>query len=219
VRLRTEDRPDIETELQAKQDFLARMRQSPVALVPEMAKLQHYEVPPEFFQKVLGKTSSTADACGRPASAPWMRRRRPCCSFTGVGPSYRTACRFWSWAAVGVADALDGGAVSAEPHHGCLQFGPQGRFIRETAAARGLPNVEVLTADMNDLLPASLRPGGLGGDVRAHAQLAPAARAHPQLLKRDGRLFIHIFTHRRYAYPFDTEGRTIGWAAISFQAA
>ena len=55
VRLRTEDRPDIETELQAKQDFLARMRQSPVALVPEMANLQHYEVPPEFFQKVLGK--------------------------------------------------------------------------------------------------------------------------------------------------------------------
>jgi cyclopropane-fatty-acyl-phospholipid synthase len=26
-----------------------------VALVPEMANLQHYEVPPEFFQKVLGK--------------------------------------------------------------------------------------------------------------------------------------------------------------------
>ena len=55
VRLRSEARPDIETELQAKQNFIARMRQSPVALVPEMANAQHYEVPPEFFQQVLGK--------------------------------------------------------------------------------------------------------------------------------------------------------------------
>jgi cyclopropane-fatty-acyl-phospholipid synthase len=55
VRLMTEARPDCEATLRAKQDFLARMRQGPVALVPEMANLQHYEVPPEFFQKVLGK--------------------------------------------------------------------------------------------------------------------------------------------------------------------
>jgi len=31
------------------------MRNSPVALVPEKANEQHYEVPPEFFLMVLGK--------------------------------------------------------------------------------------------------------------------------------------------------------------------
>ena len=55
LRLMAEARPNCEATLRAKQQFLARMREGPVALLPEMAKLQHYEVPPEFFQKVLGK--------------------------------------------------------------------------------------------------------------------------------------------------------------------
>jgi len=34
--------------------WIEHMRQSPVALVPEKANEQHYEVPPAFFQLVLG---------------------------------------------------------------------------------------------------------------------------------------------------------------------
>lgn len=35
-------------------EWVEHMRKSPVALVPEKANEQHYEVPPEFFLKVLG---------------------------------------------------------------------------------------------------------------------------------------------------------------------
>ena len=31
------------------------MKESPIALVPEKANEQHYEVPPAFFENVLGK--------------------------------------------------------------------------------------------------------------------------------------------------------------------
>ncbi len=55
MRLRVEARPDCESTLRAKQEFLAGMHRSPVAPVPEMANRQHYEVPPEFFQLVLGR--------------------------------------------------------------------------------------------------------------------------------------------------------------------
>ena len=51
---------------------------------------------------------------------------------------------------MGVADPLDGGPISEQPHHGCFHnTAPQGQFIRKTAAARGLPNVDIVTADMN----------------------------------------------------------------------
>ena len=36
------------------EDVVAAMRRSPVALVPELANAQHYEVPAEFFGHVLG---------------------------------------------------------------------------------------------------------------------------------------------------------------------
>ena len=36
-------------------DFVEMMRRSPVALVPELANEQHYEVPAAFFDEVLGE--------------------------------------------------------------------------------------------------------------------------------------------------------------------
>ena len=36
------------------QEWINKMKESPIALVPEKANEQHYEVPPEFFEVVLG---------------------------------------------------------------------------------------------------------------------------------------------------------------------
>lgn len=36
-------------------NWIDHMRKSPVALVPEKANEQHYEIPPEFFLLTLGK--------------------------------------------------------------------------------------------------------------------------------------------------------------------
>jgi cyclopropane-fatty-acyl-phospholipid synthase len=38
----------------AKEAFVEELRRSPIALVPAKANEQHYEVPPEFFELVLG---------------------------------------------------------------------------------------------------------------------------------------------------------------------
>jgi len=37
------------------QNWVDELNESPIALVPEKANEQHYEVPPEFFEQVLGK--------------------------------------------------------------------------------------------------------------------------------------------------------------------
>ena len=37
-----------------QESFIKQMRDSPIALVPEKANEQHYEVPVAFFEKVLG---------------------------------------------------------------------------------------------------------------------------------------------------------------------
>ena len=50
------------------QNWVDKMKESPIALVPEKANEQHYEVPPEFFEIVLGSNftaSSSIPFCDR----------------------------------------------------------------------------------------------------------------------------------------------------------
>ena len=44
----------VEAQLQRKQELIEVLRHSPLALVPERANEQHYEVPAAFFEATLG---------------------------------------------------------------------------------------------------------------------------------------------------------------------
>jgi cyclopropane-fatty-acyl-phospholipid synthase len=46
---------DLEKSARNLNEFVRHMNQAPVALVPEMANEQHYEVPPAFFERVMGR--------------------------------------------------------------------------------------------------------------------------------------------------------------------
>ncbi len=46
---------DVEIAGETLNEFVAMMNDSPVALVPELANEQHYEVPAEFFNLVMGE--------------------------------------------------------------------------------------------------------------------------------------------------------------------
>ena len=54
LRLEEIQADDPETASEALDAFVEHMRQAPVALVPELANEQHYELPAEFFSEVLG---------------------------------------------------------------------------------------------------------------------------------------------------------------------
>jgi cyclopropane-fatty-acyl-phospholipid synthase len=43
-------------------EWISHMRSAPVALVPEKANEQHYEIPPEFFLLTLGKNLKYSSA-------------------------------------------------------------------------------------------------------------------------------------------------------------
>jgi hypothetical protein len=60
------------------QEFSGDLRRSPIAVDTQAANVQHYEVPPAFFQKSWESGSNTAAAGGRRGSRPWTPPRRPC---------------------------------------------------------------------------------------------------------------------------------------------
>ena len=55
-----------------------------------------------------------------------------------------------------------------------------------------------------------LRPRRLRRDVRAHAELRGPARPRRRVAASRGRLFVHVFSHRRFAYAFETAARLDG---------
>ncbi len=84
---------------------------------------------------------------------------------------------------------------------------PQRTHIEAQAAERGLRNLKVVTSDINDFQIEGRFDRVVSIEMFEHV------RNYERLMERiagwlenDGRLFVHIFSHRCYAYPFETEG-------------
>jgi cyclopropane-fatty-acyl-phospholipid synthase len=84
---------------------------------------------------------------------------------------------------------------------------PQGNFILGRAATQGLNQVEVATADMNEFVPRR------SFDRIVSVEMFEHLRNWPQFLERlsgwlkpGGKLFVHVFSHRQFAYLFETGG-------------
>ena len=189
--------------------FLAEMCNGPIAPLPDRANAQHYELPPEFFALALGP-----------------RRKYSCCFYPPGVDDLATAEEAALAATCERAELADGQQIlelgcgwgsltlwMAERYPqsqitAVSNSAPQRRHIETTAASRGLTNVCVLTADMNDFAaePATF-------DRVVSVEMFEHMRNYERLLERiaewlrpDGKLFVHIFCHRRYAYPFESEG-------------
>lgn len=207
-RLREQRRPDPASELDAKQAFLAAMRAAPIAVVPEMANLQHYEVPPEFFKLALGRHMKYS-GCLWPAGVERLDAAEEAmlaltCERAELADGMEVlelGCG-WGSLTLWMAERLPKSRILAVSNSA-----PQRRFITAAAAGRGLANIEVLTAEMNRFDTERRFDRVVSVEMFEHM------RNWPRLLEKihrwltpEGKLFIHIFTHIRYAYLFETEG-------------
>jgi len=83
----------------------------------------------------------------------------------------------------------------------------QREFIESRARERGLTNIRIVTADMNDF------DAGERFDRVVSIEMFEHMRNYDELLRRvstwlapDGRLFVHVFAHRSAPYAFETTG-------------
>jgi cyclopropane-fatty-acyl-phospholipid synthase len=92
----------------------------------------------------------------------------------------------------------------------------QRAFIEARAAARELKNVRIITADMNTFAAERQYDRVMSIEMFEHMRNWEALLERiAGWLKPDGKMFIHIFTHARFAYPFEV--RSAGdWIAQHF---
>lgn len=202
----------------AQAEFLESLSRGPIALRPEKANEQHYELPPEFFAAVLGP-----------------RRKYSCCHFdtpeSTLEQAERSALRItceraeladgqsilelgcgWGSLSLWMAEHYPESRITAVSNSR-----PQREFIEAAAREQGLDNLEVRTADMNDF---AAEAGAF--DRIVSVEMFEHMRNYRALLGRvadwlrpGGKLFVHIFCHRTYTYPFEDQGEA-DWMARHF---
>ncbi len=207
ARLAGEEADDPSVHRERMQRLLEQLRASPIAIRQDAANEQHYEVPAEFYRHVLGP-----------------QLKYSCCYYPRPDTSLAEAEQAMLELTAERAELVDGQQVL---ELGCgwgslslwmAERFPQSRitsvsnsasqkeYIDATAARRGLDNLQVITADV-----AQLRmPDAAAFDRVVSVEMFEHMRNYERLLENiagwlapDGKLFVHIFAHKRFAYPFE----------------
>jgi len=207
-RLATLPTQDCEAAAHAVRDFVAWMDAAPIAAVPELANAQHYELPPEFFVEVLGPRRKYSSCLWPPGVDTLAQAEdaslRVTAERAGIQDGMEVLEMGCGWGAFSlyVAERFPHCRVT-----GVSNSQGQRGFIEAQARARGIGNLTIITADMNQFQA----PGRYDRVVsiemfehmRNHRQLF--ARVH-DWLKPGGRFLMHIFVHRAHPYAFEDQG-------------
>ncbi|MDQ1242450.1 MAG: cyclopropane-fatty-acyl-phospholipid synthase, partial [Pseudomonadota bacterium] len=219
ARLREEDKGDPEAQQAHLMRFVEELRRSPVAIATREANEQHYELPSAFFGLVLGPHLKYSSCYFEPgvtaldeAEAAMLRLT---CERAGLvdGEQILELGCGWGSLTLWMAEHFPRARITAVSNSRT-----QKQFIDARAAERGLANVEVLTRDANVLeFPPERR-----FDRVVSVEMFEHMRNYETLLGRiagwlrpGGTLFVHIFTHARYAYPFEVRDES-DWMARYF---
>jgi cyclopropane-fatty-acyl-phospholipid synthase len=190
------------------EQFAEQMRKSAIALLTDAANEQHYEVPAEFFVQALGKNMNYSsclferpDSTLDDAQMAMVKTVIERAELADGMDILEMGCG-WGAFSLNVAARFPLARVTAVSNSRS-----QREFIMRRAEERGIKNLEVVTADMRVFDTDKRFDRAISVEMFEHMRnweqlLAKVSR----WLRPDGKLFIHIFTHRRFAYEFLDEG-------------
>lgn len=207
-RLTSIEAGDCERAADAAAAFAEAMDRAPIALIPERANEQHYEVPAEFFGIVLGPHRKYSSAWWPQGVASLGEAESAALTLTCERADLRDGQSIlelgcgWGSLTLWMATRYPKSTITAVSNSHS-----QRAWIEAEAARRGLANVRVITADMNTFDA----PGRF--DRIVSVEMFEHMRNWRELFARlhgwmadDGRFFMHVFCHRSVPYAFEDMG-------------
>ena len=181
----------------------------PLALVPEKANEQHYEVPAELFVQTLGARLKYS-GCYWPDESTDLNRAeeialsKSCehAELTDGAEILELGCG-WGSLSLWIAEHYPNANITSVSNSAS-----QREFILRRAKERGVgANLKVVTCDINDFQCEQKFDRVVSIEMFEHV------RNHKELFRRIagwlneyGKLFAHIFCHREWTYKFQDEG-------------
>ena len=216
-RLREEDQGSAEAQRAHLLALVEELKRSPIAIETRAANEQHYEVPTRFYQLCLGPrlkysgaywpegvtTLATAEdamlklTCERAQIADGQRILELGCG--------------WGSLSLWLAEHYPNAHIT-----GVSNSATQKQHIDSEIQKRGLKNLRIVTCDMNQFDSDERFDRVVSVEMFEHMKNFERLHANiSRWLKPGGLLFVHIFTHREYAYHFIARDET-DWMARYF---
>ncbi|MDB5392564.1 MAG: Cyclopropane-fatty-acyl-phospholipid synthase [Rhodospirillales bacterium] len=197
--------------------FINEMIKRPVAEHTDAANDQHYEIPPEFFEHILGPRRKYSCCLYQIPSATLAMAEEHALVDTARHADLADGQEIldlgcgWGSLSLWMAEHYPNAKITAVSNsHG------QRAHIEGEAAKRGLKNLKIITADMNDFMPTGSFDRVVSVEMFEHmANWQPLLERIRGALKPRGRLFLHVFSHKTAPYRFDCQNKT-DWIAQHF---
>ena len=188
--------------------FVDMMNSSPIALVPELANEQHYEVPAAFFEQVLGTNRKYSCCYWNADVANLDEAESAALAITseraeiGDGMKILELGCGWGSLSLWMAEHFPGSAITAVSNSSS-----QRDYIVGQAKQRDIANLNVIVCDMNEFDA----PGQY--DRVVSVEMFEHMRNYGELFRRirtwlvpNGKFFMHIFCHRTTPYEYIDNG-------------
>jgi cyclopropane-fatty-acyl-phospholipid synthase len=224
-RLRDITAGSVEDRSERKRALLRELAAAPLAIHTDEANEQHYEVPTELFELMLGPHLKYSSGYWPHEDTTLAQAEEAMLALTvsraelADGQDVLELGCGWGSLTLWMAERFPASRITAVSNSAT-----QREHIEKQAAARGLTNVRVLTCDVNalgvDAYADVVTPDGF--DRVVSVEMFEHVRNHRVLTERiatwlrpGGKLFVHVFAHRSDPYPFDTGGSG-DWMARHF---
>ena len=206
ARLHQLDGRDTERSLQ---NFLQATRNSPIAITPQKANEQHYELPSKFFRQVLGRRLKYS-CCYWPKDIELLDDAEEhalsiTCQHADLhdGQDILELGCGWGSLTLWMAEKYPNARITAVSNSHS-----QRDYIEQQAVQRAITNLNVITADMNVFEIKSKFDRVVSVEMFEHMRNHSALMQEiHSWLNPQGKLFTHIFCHKNQPYLFHSEGK------------
>lgn len=199
--------PDISSQRARLLRHVAGLKAMPVAMATQEANEQHYEVPTRFYQLCLGKHLKYSGGYWPEDTTSFDESEAIMLKMTCERAELANGQRIlelgcgWGSLSLWMAEHYPEAQITSVSNSRT-----QKAHIDAEAARRGLKNLTIITANMVTF-------EGLGESIFdrvVSVEMFEHMKNYQELLRRislwlkpGGKLFVHIFTHREYAYHFE----------------
>jgi cyclopropane-fatty-acyl-phospholipid synthase len=211
--------PSVEGQRARLMRHVAELKSMPVAIATQEANEQHYEVPTRFYQLCLGKHLKYSSGYWPEETTTFDESEAAMLKMTCERAELADGQRIlelgcgWGSLSLWMAEHYPEAQITSVSNSRT-----QKEHIDAEAERRGLKNLTVITANM-------VRFEGCGDavfDRCVSVEMFEHMKNYQELLRRvslwlkpGGKLFVHIFTHREFAYHFEVNSDA-DWMAKYF---
>ena len=204
-RLRDENKGSEEENKKHLLNLVEELIISPIAVETKSANEQHYEVPTEFYKLVLGKHLKYSSCFYKEGVTDLDIAERDMLELTCERAELKNGMDIlelgcgWGSLSLFMAEKFPNSNITAVSNSKTQKI-----FIDGETKKRNISNLTIITADMNSFSIEKKFDRVVSIEMFEHMRNYKELMMRiSSWLKENGKLFVHIFTHKTFAYKFE----------------